>query len=189
MNITLTGTKVQVDSKEFIFQKNNLVNSINIIVDTDDSWQYKIDVRYSQKQGDLYNIINLSKTGGGQFSAELTADMLPFDGMYLMQLRGINGDKVYHSETFKIWVKYSIEPGETYNPVPAEFYQIEQNIDEMNNHPPRPSDDGYWMIYDVGIQDYVKTTTPVAIYKAGDGIKIDGNVISLALTNAKGESF
>lgn len=65
MNITLTSTNVTIDSKEIIFQKNNLVNTINVIVDTDDSWQYKIDVRYPQKQNNLYNIINLSKTGGG----------------------------------------------------------------------------------------------------------------------------
>ena len=65
MNITLTGTNVKIDSKEVVFQKNNLVNTINVIVDTDDSWQYKIDVRYSQKQDNLYNVINLTKTGGG----------------------------------------------------------------------------------------------------------------------------
>lgn len=189
MNITLTGTNVTIDSKEIFFQKNNLVNTINVIVDTDDSWQYKIDVRYSQKQSNLYNVINLSKTGGGQFSVDLTADMLPFDGMYLMQLRGMSGDKVYHSETFKVWVKYSIEPGEVYNPVPSEFYQIEDNVTEINANPPYSSDDGYWMIWDTTKHEYVKSNKPVAVYKAGDGIKIEDNVISLNLSNAKGVAF
>lgn len=120
--------------------------------------------------------------------------MLPFDGMYLMQLRGINGDKVYHSETFKVWVKYSIEPGEVYNPVPSEFYQIENNITEINNNPPVPSDDGYWMIWDVNEHGYVKSDIPTVSaggtqYTAGYGINIENNVISLDLENANGVEF
>ena len=57
--------------------------------------------------------------------------MLPFNGKYTMQLRGISGDKVYHTDTFDVWVKYSIDPGKVYDPVPSEFYQIEQAVTEQ----------------------------------------------------------
>lgn len=159
MNITLTGIKIVQDNKFLAFEKNSGVDVINITVDTDDEWTYKLDVKYPDKccSGEaLYNIINLTRTGN-VCTAILTSDMLPFAGKYTMQLRGINGDKVAHSDTFDAWVKYSIEPGSTYDPVPSEFYQIEENITEMNNNPPYPSDDGYWMIWDVNTRVYKKS--------------------------------
>lgn len=138
MNITLTGNKITQDTKFLAFEKNNNVDVINITVDTDESWTYKLDVKYPLKccSGEqLYNIINLTRTGN-VCTAILTSDMLSFAGKYTMQIRGINGDKVYHSDTFDAWVKYSIEPASTYDPVPSEFYQIEANVTEMNNNPP-----------------------------------------------------
>ena len=159
MNITLTGKKISQDTKFLAFEKNNNVDVINITVDTDESWTYKLDVKYPEKccSGEqLYNIINLTRTGN-VCTAILTSDMLSFAGKYTMQIRGINGDKVYHSDTFDAWVKYSIEPASTYDPVPSEFYQIEANVTEMNNNPPYPSDDGYWMIWDVNTHAYKKS--------------------------------
>ena len=48
MNITLTGTKVSLDTHTLAFAKNNLVNEIICTVDTDEAWTYRIDVLYSQ---------------------------------------------------------------------------------------------------------------------------------------------
>ena len=163
MNITLTGTKIMQDNKFLAFEKNNGVDVINITVDTDESWTYKLDVKYPDKccSGEqLYNIINLIRTGN-ICTAVLTKDMLPFTGKYIMQLRGISGDKVYHSDTFDCWVKYSIEPASTYDPIPSEFYQIEQNITEMNNHPPKPGENGYWLIWDITTQQYKESDVPL----------------------------
>lgn len=184
VNITLVGTKIVQDTKFLAFEKNNNVDVINITVDTNGEWTYKLDVRYPDKccTGDAqYNIINLVKTDD-IYMAVLTSDMLPFSGKYTMQIRAINGDKIQHSDTFDAWVKYSIEPGETYNPVPSEFYQIEANVTEINNHPPYPSDDGYWMIYNVNTHEYEKSEIPV-IAKSGDGlpdidITTDGKYLS-----------
>lgn len=157
MNITLTGTKIQQDNKTLAFEKNNLVDDvINVTVDTDESWSYKLDIKYPQKccTGEqLYNIIDLMRTGDVA-TVELTAAMLPFSGKYTAQLRGINGDKVYHSDTFDMWVKYSIEPGSAYDPVPSEFYQIEENITEANQHPPKPGSNGYWLVWNTTTKQY-----------------------------------
>lgn len=156
MNITLTGTKIQQDNKNLAFEKNNLVDVINVTVDTNESWSYKLDIKYPQKccTGEqLYNIIDMTRTGNVA-TVELTAAMLPFSGKYVAQLRGIDGDKVYHSDTFDMWVKYSIEPGSTYDPVPSEFYQIEENITEANKHPPKPGSNGYWLIWNTITKQY-----------------------------------
>ena len=163
MNITLSGTKVSMDGHTLAFQKNNLVDSMVITVDTDETWQYKLDVKYPCKDSngkELYNVIDLTRVGN-TCTAILQATMLPFNGKYTMQLRGISDDKVYHTDTFDVWVKYSIDPGKVYDPVPSEFYQIESNITSMNNHPPKPGDNGYWLIWNVLKQEYEESDVPL----------------------------
>ena len=158
------------DTKFLAFEKNNGVDVINITVDTDESWSYKLDVKYPEKcciGEKLYDIINLNRDGD-ICSVELTSKMLPFAGKYIMQLRAINGDKVQHSDTFDAWIKYSIEPGSTYYPVPSEFYQIEQNITEINNHPPYPDISGFWMIWNPQTHKYELSDIPVPTESGGD---------------------
>ena len=161
------------DTKFLAFEKNNGVDVINITVDTDESWSYKLDVKYPEKcctGEELYNIIDLNRDGD-ICSVELTSKMLPFAGKYTMQLRAINGDKVKHSDTFDAWIKYSIEPASTYDPVPSEFYQIEAKLDDKVNEAkqyaenaeiastrmPKISANNTWLIWDVGTGDYVDT--------------------------------
>lgn len=130
MNIVVTGTKVTLDTCILAFQKNNLVDTISITVDTDDTWQYKLDVKLpktNDENGGLYNVIDLVREGN-TCTVVLQSSMLPFRGRYVMQLRGISGDKVYHTDTFFVLVEYSIDPGAVYNPIPSEFYQIEQEV-------------------------------------------------------------
>lgn len=45
--------------------------------------------------------------------------------------------------------------------VPSEFYQIEQNITEINNHPPYPGSDGYWMIWNPNTHEYEQSDKPI----------------------------
>lgn len=174
MNITLNGTKITQDTRNLAFEKNSGVDEIVITVDTDESWSYKLDVKYPDKYNigndALYNIIDLDRNGN-ICSVTLTSEMLPFNGKYTMQLRGISGDKVYHSDTFEAWVKYSIEPGSTYDPVPSEFYQVEAKLDDKVNEAkqyaenaetastrmPKISPDKTWLIWDVGTGNYVDT--------------------------------
>ena len=173
MNITLTGNKIEQDTKFLAFEKNNGVDVINITVDTDEEWTYKLDVKYPDKCcscEQLYNIIDLTRNGN-VCTVVLTKDMLPFNGKYIMQLRAISSDKVQHSDTFYAWVKYSIEPGSTYNPVPSEFYQIEarldgkvdeakqyaENAEIASTRMPKISSNETWLIWDVGTDDYVDT--------------------------------
>ena len=165
MNITLTGKKITQDERILAFKKDNLTAQMTFTVDTDDSWVYKLDVRLPEKcctGEELFNIIDLPMDANRTCTIDVTADMVPFTGKYTMQLRGISGEQVYHSDTFDAWVKYSIEPGSTYNPVPSEFYQIENNITEINNHPPYPGDNNKWMIWDVDRHEYVESDIEIA---------------------------
>ena len=203
MNITLSGTKVSMDGHTLAFQKNNLVDSMVITVDTDETWQYKLDVKYPCKDSDgkeLYNVIDLTRVGN-TCTAILQASMLPFNGKYTMQLRGISGNKVYHTDTFDVWVKYSIDPGKVYDPVPSEFYQIEQAVTEQaanakqsaSNaaesaakaedaavHSPIIGENGNWFVWDFTKSEYVDSgkpasTPPITTETAGKYLTNDGS--------------
>ena len=187
MNITLNGIKITQDTRNLAFEKNNNVDEIVVTVDTDESWSYKLDVKYPDKYNigndALYNIIDLARNGN-TCSVTLNSEMLPFNGKYTMQLRGISGDKVYHSDIFEAWVKYSIEPGSTYDPVPSEFYQIENKLDDKVNEAkqyaenaevastrmPKISSDNTWLIWDVGTGDYVDTGIKATGVDGKDGV-------------------
>ena len=220
MNITLNGIKITQDSKTLAFEKNNNVDEIVITVDTDESWSYKLDVKYPDKYNigndTLYNIIDLDRNGN-VCSVILDSKMLPFNGKYTMQLRGINGDKVYHSDIFETWVKYSIEPGPSYDPIPSEFYQIEKNLDIKVNEAkqyaenaenastrmPKISSDNTWLIWDVGTGSYVDTGIKTSGADGEDGtdgvgiasveyIGVDaqgGNNYKINLTNGTSYNF
>lgn len=164
VNITLTGKKISQDERILAFKKDNLTAQMTFTVDTDDSWTYKLDVRLPVKcctGEELFNIIDLPMDASRTCTIDITAAMVPFTGKYTMQLRGIRGEQVYHSDTFEIWVKYSIDPGVVYDPVPSEFYQIEDNITEINNNPPKPGENGYWLIWDVTTHQYKESAIPL----------------------------
>ena len=66
------------------------------------------------------------------------------------------------------WVKRSINPWQTYTPVPSEFLQIEQNITDINNHPPKPDESGYWLIWNPTTRQYELSDIPVGGGGTGD---------------------
>lgn len=180
MNITLTGTKVTLDTHTLAFQKNNLVNEIVITVDTSEDWAYRINVKYSKEDcsgKNLYNVINLSRVGD-VCSVLLTSAMLPFSGKYTMQIVGKNGAQEYHTDIFDVWAKYSIDPSEVYDPVPSEFYQIEDNIIEINNNPPYPDISGFWMIWNPATHQYELSKIPVPTEGGGDKTYVHKQVIA-----------
>ena len=218
MNITLTGTKIIQDTKFLAFEKNNGVDVINITVDTDESWSYKLDVKYPEKcctGEELFNSIDLPMDASRTCTIDVTAAMIPFTGKYTMQLRGISGDKVYSSDIFEAWVKYSIEPGSTYDPVPSEFYQIEAKLDDKVNEAkqyaenaeiastrmPKISSNNTWLIWDVGTGDYVDTGIKASGGEGGtEGVGIvsieyvgvdvqGGNIYKINLTNGTNYNF
>ena len=218
MNITLTGKKITQDERILAFKKDNLTAQMTFTVDTDDSWVYKLDVRLPVKcctGEELFNIIDLPMDASRTCTIDVTAAMVPFTGKYTMQLRGISGEQVYHSDTFEIWVKYSIDPGAVYDPVPSEFYQIEAKLDDKVNEAkqyaenaeiastrmPKISSDNTWLIWDVGTGDYVDTGIKASGGEGGtEGVGIvsieyvgvdvqGGNIYKINLTNETNYNF
>ena len=130
MVITISGTTIQIiGDPDIIFQGNNLVNTLAATTDKDDTWEYNIDIYMPTEK--RYNSIIMTRNTN-MLSVDLTRQMLPYNGRYICQFRGtsVNG-AVYHTDKFDIWVKDSIDLNEAYDPMPAEFYQMEAQMKDI----------------------------------------------------------
>ena len=131
MEITISGTQVTIIGDRVIgFQLNNLVNRFEAITDKDDTWDYTLYVYMIKPE--KYNVINLNRQGNLIY-VDLTADMMPFDGRYEMQFVAYKNEtgEVFRTEKFQVWVENSIDPSPQWEPIPSEFYQIEENIQKI----------------------------------------------------------
>ena len=129
MVITISGSSVSIIGEpDIIFEGNNLVNTLVATTDMDAGWEYNVDIYMPTTN--RYNSIIMTRNGEN-LSVDLTRQMLPTNGRYIFQFRGQNGDAVYHTEKFELWIKDSIDLNEAYDPMPAEFYQMENKMKEI----------------------------------------------------------
>ena len=156
-------------------QYDNLSVSLIVVGDLPDGWEWAMLV---ECQGNL-NIIPLSPVEGG-VGATLTDDMLALSGYYTMQLRGMQGDVVRHTNQIQVFIPESLSGDAQWPEVPSEFTQIEQTIIDINNNPPKPNVNGYWMIYNPETGEYEESDIPLPgggggfPYQIGNGLKVTG---------------
>lgn len=155
-------------------QYDNLSVSLIVVGDLPDGWEWAMLV---ECQGNL-NIIPLSPVEGG-VGATLTDDMLALSGYYTMQLRGTQGDVVRHTNQIQVFIPESLSGDAQWPEVPSEFSEIEQTIIDINNNPPKPGVNGYWMIYNPETREYEESDIPLPEgggfgYQIGNGLKVTG---------------
>lgn len=138
------------------FEGDNLVKRIEIKTDIT-GYAFKLDVRRNGR----VNIIDLQYSDGMLY-ADLTADMLGEAGEYECQIRAFFMDEeMAHSNIFHAVVRHSINAFNYFPPFPpSEFIQIEQRLCEMQRHPPTPGENGYWLIWDMCLGEYVESDIP-----------------------------
>ena len=165
MILELNGTKVTIVDKTLGYQGDNLVNTIQVTVDKDSTWNYKLDM-YKGKSKCFDSMLMTRE--GNVCTVQLTNEILSYGGRYIFQLRGYTDTQTYHSDIFESWVNTSVEyqgdcrqACECDCKLPTEFYQIEDNITEINNYPPYLGDNNKWMIWDVNKHEYVESNIDV----------------------------
>lgn len=87
--------------------------------------------------------------------------MIPYAGKYNLQLRATQGDKVRHTNIVQMQVNDSMSGDEVWPELPSEFSQAEQRITELNEHPPKPGDNGFWLIWNVETDQYEPSDIPL----------------------------
>ena len=173
MILELNGTKVTIVDKTLGYQGDNLVNTIQVTVDKDSTWNYKLDMYKGKSK--CFDPVLMTREGN-VCTVQLTNEILSYGGRYIFQLRGYTDTQTYHSDIFESWVNTSIEyqydckqgDCECDCKLPTEFYQVEDNVTEINNHPPYPGDNNKWMIWDVNKHEYVESDIEVIGGGGGD---------------------
>lgn len=170
--ITFTDWIIQNSCGEpFAMQYDNLSRMLTVYGEIPDGWTWAMLVEC----GGNLNIISLSPVEGG-IGVPLTDDMLSQSGYYTMQLRGTQGDVVRHSNTIQAFIPASLSGDAQWPTVPSEFTQVEQTILDINNNPPKPGENGFWMIYNPDISEYEESNIPLPSggmdYKIGHGLKV-----------------
>lgn len=139
------------------FEGDNNAVTLEISTDLSDGWDLKVDVA---KDGEK-NIIQLNRRDNVYY-ALLTSSMLADDGVYEMQVRGTLGDQVRHSNIFLSHVHNSINATDAFPPpLPSEFEQMEDRLTSINNNPPQPGENGYWLIWDPDDMEYKESDIPL----------------------------
>lgn len=121
--------------------------------------------------GRAMDIIHLYPMEGG-VGAVLTEDQLSQSGYYQMQLRGIQGDVVRHTNVIQALIPPSLSGSGQWPTVPSEFSQMEARMREIVAHPPIPGDNGCWQLWDPDTGEYAESAFPLPEGAGGqDGIK------------------
>lgn len=195
MRIELSNRHITYTDNDRVvcFENDNEVVDFVCVVDNDtENWKYKLDVKSKISADDtFYNTISLKPIiTDKEVGVTLKAGMLP-RGKCVCQIRQIHTNgQVKVSDCFEVWVKKSVLSYccayQENNFIPSEFYQIEQQLDEVNNHPPIVDESGFWRIYDATIGEYVLTDIPAqgqTILTGGEGITVSNDRISVKTDN------
>lgn len=178
--ITFADWTIDICGPPIAMQYDNLSRTLSVLGDLPEGWTWAMLV---EADGNL-NIIALSPIEGG-VGVTLTADMLSVTGYYTMQLRGTQGDVVRHTNTIQVYIPESLSGDAEWPSVPSEFTQVEQNIIAINNNPPKPGTNGYWLIYDPEAGEYQESDIPLPEggggmgYEIGHGLKVTGNTLEV----------
>lgn len=143
------------------------------------------------KSRGLFNTIPL-KVIDEDIGELLTAEQLSIAGEYKVQLRGtLKSDTRVkrHTNIITIYIDKSISGDEQWPEVPSEFTIVENNIKELNAHPPVPGPNGYWMLWDIEQHRYVESEYALPAgaggsYRIGDGLKLDIETNTLSVDTA-----
>lgn len=142
-------------------------NSRRLVVtgDLPEGWAWSMLVR-AGGCAQYLNIISLGPVDGG-VGVTLTADMIPISGYYTMQFRGTNGGQTRHTNAVVVTIPASLSGDAQWPEVPSEFSQIEANIIALNQHPPIPGNEGYWLTWDLSTGAYVTSDLPLPDVSVG----------------------
>lgn len=173
------------DGRVLCFETDNDIVNFVLIVDGAREAQYKVDIENKRGGVSTFNTISLKPDEyTGNLAVVMQAGMM-FNGKNTCQIRVIDNSQVWVSNKFDIWVKKPVlgycDAYQVENPLPSEFYQIESSLNELSSHPPKPSEDGYWMVWNTSIHDYEKSTVQFAgtVYYGGEGIDVSNDTISV----------
>ena len=163
IHFDIDGWRLTVDAGPVIArQYDNLTRRLEIVGQFPEGWDWTLLVQ-ADKHLDL---IALTAMEGG-LGVDLTKEMLALSGYYTVQLKGVQGKLVRHTNQVRIFIPDSLSGDANWPEVPSEFSQVEANIRELGEHPPIPGDGGYWLVWDLEKKEYVTSDLPLPDVSVG----------------------
>lgn len=149
---------LMVDAGQVVIarQYDNLTRRLEILGQFPEGWDWTLLVQ----AGTHLDIVALAPMESGM-GVDLTAEMLALSGYYTVQLKGVQGELVRHTNQVRIFIPDSLSGDANWPEVPSEFSQMEANIRELGEHPPIPGDGGYWLVWDLEKKEYVTSDLPL----------------------------
>lgn len=139
-------------------QHDNLSRSLVVTGDLPEGWDWYLLVSANGQ----FDAVLLAPMDGG-FGVTLTDAQLAYSGLYSMQVRGVNGDIVKHTNVLSnILIPASLSGDGNWPTIPSEFLQLEARMREIAAHPPIPGDNGYWQLWDPDTGEYVESRFPLS---------------------------
>ena len=161
--ITFENWQIKSDGAIIARQHDHLSRRLDIQGDLPEGWTWELLVQV----GDCLDVIALSPVEGG-VGVTLTGEMLAFDGRYAVQLRGICGEQIRHTNVlYAVLIPESLSGSEQWPEVPSAFTQAEARIRALNAHPPVPGENGFWMLWDLESERYVESQLPLPPVEVG----------------------
>jgi len=122
-------------------QYDNLTRKLSVHGDLPAGYDWDMFVSV----GPYFDILRLTPDENGA-SIVLTAQMLAVSGVYTMQLRGTQGDKVQHTNKITVFVPSSMSGDAHWAEIPSEFTELEKRMQQLANTYPTVGENGNWFI-------------------------------------------
>lgn len=182
--ITFSDWTIASCGPPIAMQYDNLSRELAVLGDLPEGWKWDMLMECDKQ----LNIITLAPIEGG-VGVTLTEDMLSLSGVYFMQLRGTQGEVVRHTNIIQAFIPKSLSGDAQWPEVPSEFSQMEARMQELNEHPPKPGPDGFWLIWDLDSHAYETSDIPLpddggGYYKIGAGLKVEEGFLMVDTASA-----
>lgn len=179
------------DNEVIAYQYDNLSRSLLVQGDLPEGWEWEILV---EAAGNL-DIIPLEPMEGG-VGVLLTDEMLALSGMYVMQLRGTQGEVVRHTNKINAYIPASISGDAHWPEIPSAFREYEEQLKEYVAEAREAAEQAEEVIPPGGDTGQVLgklspadrdigwlTPSGGGAYQIGDGLKLENGVLSVDTVN------
>lgn len=176
MKLSFDNWVISKDTGLLGYQYDNESQELWVTGDLPQGWTWDALIQ----DGSHYDVWPLTLADRGAYIT-LNDENLAVPGSFYIQIRGTKGEQVQHTNIVSVYISRSLVGPGTWPTLPTEFSQAEQNIQELNAHPPIPGENGFWLLWNLETSSYEESQLPVPVGPAGPANVLEmGEVTTLA---------
>lgn len=156
MKLSFENWVISKDTGLLGYQYDNESQELWVTGDLPQGWTWDALIQ----DGSHYDVWPLTLADRGAYIT-LNDENLAVPGSFYIQIRGTKGEQVQHTNIVSVYISRSLVGPGTWPTLPTEFSQAEQNIQELNAHPPTPGENGYWMLWNLETSSYQESQIPI----------------------------